>query len=36
MTLKNRVVNFWKENLHKGKKFVAKHFLKEKIPKSTV
>ena len=36
MTLKNRVVNFWKENLHKGKKFVAKHFLEEKIPKTTV
>lgn len=36
MNLKKCVVNFWKENSHKGKKFVAKHFLEENIPKSTV
>ena len=36
MSLKKRVVNFYKENIHRGKSFVAKHFLDEKVPKSTV
>ena len=34
--LLDSIVNFWKENRHKGKKFVVKHFLEEKIPRSTV
>jgi transposase len=36
MSLKNRVVNFYEKNKHFGKSFVAKHFLAEKVPKSTV
>ena len=36
MSKKNRVVNFYNKNIHLGKNFVAKHFLDEKVPKSTV
>jgi transposase len=36
MRLKNRVVNFYNKNKYLGKSFVAKHFLDEKVPKSTV
>ena len=36
MTLKNRFVNFYRENIQKGKSFIVKHFLAENIPKTTV
>ena len=36
MSLKNRVVNFYNENIHLGKNFVVKHFLDEKVPIATI
>ena len=36
MNLKKRVVKFYEKNFEKGKKFIAKHFLDEGIPKTTV
>jgi transposase len=34
--LKSRVYQFYAENIEKGKHYVAKHFLDEKVPKTTV
>ena len=36
MSLKNCVVKFYNKNKQLGKRFVAKHFLDEKVAKSTV
>lgn len=34
--IKKRVYQFYDENIHKGKNFVAKHFMDEGVPKTTV
>ena len=36
LTLKKRVYQFYEENIHKGKSFVAKHFMDEGVPKTTI